>query len=398
MEEEAQRRMDDQKEVTRVLLVSPLPPPTGGIATWTQILLGESEKYPDIQIKHIDIAVRWKKQANRSHSLRLIGGALQALRDIVRVVMAIASFRPHVLHLTTSAGYASVKDAGIMLLTRMFGVAGLIHYRTSRVARYQHTSGWQFGTALLAMRFASIVMVLDKKTYAFLQKVLPPEKLKIIPNMIDLDKIDRLAPQGNIISPNQHKKEGVRLVFVGLVVPEKGVVEQVEACVQLEGVELHIIGPVAHKFRKQLEYLAQRRDGGQWLHFHGPVDNTEACRQILISDIFLLPSRKVYEAFPNALLEGMALAKPVVVSDVGAMTEMIDADGENPCGVCVEPGNVESLREGLKNLLERPENWQSMGQIGRNRVETLYSTGPVMKQIRNQWAEMKGIKQPAKST
>jgi glycosyltransferase involved in cell wall biosynthesis len=162
-------------------------------------------------------------------------------------------------------------------------------------------------------------------------------------------------------------------------------VELVEVCTQLEGTQLHVVGPIVHKFRSHLIHLAQRRDEAKWLHFYGPVDDHEVYDYILRSDIFLLPSHD--EAFPNALLEGMALAKPVVVSDVGAMAEMIGHGGENSCGICVEPGNAESLRAGLRSLLVKPECWQVVGRMGRKRVETLYATGPVMDQLIDLWTE-----------
>ena len=378
------------RETVRVLLVAPLPPPAGGIATWTNILLRKIQHHPGVTIKLIDVAVRWIKRENRSQVLRVIGGSLQAVRDIARVMIAMATFRPHVLHLTTTAGYASLKDVVIMWLARLFRVVGLIHYHTSRLAYSQYTSGWQLRTALLAMRFASVVVVLDKETFAFLQHYLPPEKVKKIPNMIDLDQINRLMINGAKAPSKRVKSEDIRLVFVGLVAPEKGIVEQVEACAQFENVQLHIVGPVADAFRHQLDQRAQRRDGERWLYFHGHVDHEEACRQILLGDIFLLPSYD--EGFPNALLEGMALAKPVVVSDVGAMAEMIDANGESPCGVCVEPRNTESLRVGLQRLLAMPERWQAIGQRGRHRVETLYSTDTVIKQLVDLWGEMHGTR------
>ena len=378
--------MEGDREILRVLLSSPLPPPVGGIATWTKILLGETRQYPNLQIKHVDSAVRWKSIVNRSHLLRLVGGSLQALRDIGRVLVAIVRFRPHVLHLTSTAGYASWKDMVMMLLVWMFGTRGLIHYHTSRIAGYQRSRAWQWYATLLAMRLATAVVVLDSKTYACLRNVLPPQKLQKIPNMIALNKIDELVLQTNMVAPARPHSQDVHLVFVGHVVAEKGLVEQVQACAQLEHVQLHIIGPAVGKFRGYLEHLAQSRQGGQWLHFYGSVEHEEAWYHILCSDILLLPSHD--EAFPNALLEGMALAKPVVVSNVGAMTEMIDADHGHPCGICVEPGNVESLRAGLTSLLARPESWQGLGRTGRKRVETLYATAPVMKQLIGLWTAM----------
>ena len=47
--------MHSQTGLTRVLLISPVPPPAGGIATWTKILLKESRQHPDIEIRHIEL-------------------------------------------------------------------------------------------------------------------------------------------------------------------------------------------------------------------------------------------------------------------------------------------------------------------------------------------------------
>ena len=85
------------RETVRVLLVAPLPPPAGGIATWTNILLRKIQHHPGVTIKLIDVAVRWIKRENRSQVLRVIGGSLQAVRDIARVMIAMATFRPNVV-------------------------------------------------------------------------------------------------------------------------------------------------------------------------------------------------------------------------------------------------------------------------------------------------------------
>jgi glycosyltransferase involved in cell wall biosynthesis len=236
------------------------------------------------------------------------------------------------------------------------------------------------------MRFASIVVVLDSKTYCFLGKVLPSKKVVKIANMIDLDGIDGLGKTINsrncLGRPTENEQ---RVVFIGRAVLEKGLIEQVTACTELESVQLHVVGPIDDQFRQKLEQLARTREGGTWLHFHGGVHNEEARRQVLWSDIFVLPS--FYEAFPNALLEAMALGKPAIVSRVGAMPEMIDAQGENPCGLCIEPADAASLKCAVKHLLEAPELRRVMGQRGRKRVEAFYSTEKVVEQLMYLWAE-----------
>ncbi|ETX07227.1 MAG: hypothetical protein ETSY2_12405 [Candidatus Entotheonella gemina] len=101
------------------------------------------------------------------------------------------------------------------------------------------------------------------------------------------------------------------------------------------------------------------------------------------SDVLLLPS--YHEAFPYVVLEGMALGKPVVVSNVGAMPEMINAAGEQPCGLCVPPRDAGALRSALQQLIDAPETWTAMGRAGRYRVEHLYDIPSVLYQIKALW-------------
>ncbi|PON13348.1 hypothetical protein C2W62_34815 [Candidatus Entotheonella serta] len=366
---------------TRVLLAAPLPPPTGGIAVWTGIVLHEMCQQPDIEIHHVNTALRWKKQVSLNPRARLMGGTLQAFWDIVRVGTALVRYRPQVLHLTTSAGFASVKDAILLYLAQRLGVAGYIHYHTSILSNGQ-LRGWQLQAAHRAMRFATRVLVLDGKTHAALQQHIPAQKLQMLPNMIELERVDKVGTK----RPNVVKtapQEGVQCLYVGRVVADKGVAEQIRACAQLPGVRLDIVGPVDAAYRQHLQALAQEREAGTWLHFHGRVDHDDVYSYIQQSDILMLPS--YHEAFPYVVLEGMALSKPVIVSNVGAMPEMINAAGDQPCGLCVAPRDADTLRDALRHLINAPDTRHEMGQAGRRRVERLYDIPPVLHQIKTLW-------------
>ncbi len=370
---------------TRVLLAAPLPPPTGGIAVWTGIVLREMAQHADIEISHVNTALRWKKRVALNSGTRLIGGTLQAFWDIVRVGTALARYRPHVLHLTTSAGFASVKDAAILYLARRLGTAGyIIHYHTSILGNGQ-LQGWQLRAAHRAISYASRVLILDGKTHAVLQPHVPKQKPHVLPNMIELEHVDavraNLAYRDQVTPPREG--EQLRCVYVGRVVPDKGIVEQVKACAQLPGVHLDIVGPVDPEYQRHLQHLAKDRERGTWLHFHGRVEHDDVYGYLQQSDVLLLPS--YHEAFPYVVLEGMALGKPVVVSSVGAMPEMIDAAGDQPCGLCVAPRDADALHDALQQLIDAPATWASMGQAGRRRVERLYDIPPVVRQIKDLW-------------
>jgi glycosyltransferase involved in cell wall biosynthesis len=76
------------------------------------------------------------------------------------------------------------------------------------------------------------------------------------------------------------------------------------------------------------------------------------------------------DPFPLALLEGMALGRPIVASAVGGIPEML-VDGES--GVLVPPADPEALARALVTLLEDGERRRRIGAAAYERLTTVFS-------------------------
>lgn len=63
------------------------------------------------------------------------------------------------------------------------------------------------------------------------------------------------------------------------------------------------------------------------------------------SRAIVVPS-KWYEGFPNVIVRGMLLKRPVITSDIGAMQSIID-NGVN--GITVSPGDTRALKKLLRS-------------------------------------------------
>jgi glycosyltransferase involved in cell wall biosynthesis len=83
---------------------------------------------------------------------------------------------------------------------------------------------------------------------------------------------------------------------------------------------------------------------------------------------FVLPS--LAEPFGLVLLEAMALAKPVIATNVGGPLEIV-APGET--GMLVSPTDPNALAEGILTLLNSPAQASAMGQHGRRRFESNFT-------------------------
>jgi len=92
-------------------------------------------------------------------------------------------------------------------------------------------------------------------------------------------------------------------------------------------------------------------------------------------DLLILPS--LWEGFGLVLLEGMALAKPIVATRVSAIPEIV-VDGETE--VLIPPKDSNSLAKAVTKLLQNPVLTNEVGRKGRERLKREFSVEEMVKQ------------------
>ena len=101
---------------------------------------------------------------------------------------------------------------------------------------------------------------------------------------------------------------------------------------------------------------------------HG-VSDAELVEIMGSAEVACVPS--LYEGFSLPTAELMACGTPLVVSDAGAIPEVVGPDGL--CADLVTPGDVGALTRALGALLDDPERRERYGRAGRARVDELFS-------------------------
>lgn len=94
----------------------------------------------------------------------------------------------------------------------------------------------------------------------------------------------------------------------------------------------------------------------------------DICEILAAIDIFV--TCPLYEAFGMAILEAMAMQKPVIASKVGGISEVVK---ENETAILVNPYDHNQLSMAIIDLLENKVKREQMGINGRKRAETLFS-------------------------
>ena len=170
-----------------------------------------------------------------------------------------------------------------------------------------------------------------------------------------------------------------RILFVGHVIPTKGVYELVQACSGIENVELRLVGRVEERVKAELQGIASVK-GGDWMKLLGEVGHDDVLREMLSCDMFVFPSYT--EGFPNVIIEAMACGTPIISSGVGAIPEILD---NGKCGVIIPPQDCNAVRNAVEGLIGDEERKAVLSIVSKERVKAEYSVASVWKQLSSVW-------------
>jgi len=215
----------------------------------------------------------------------------------------------------------------------------------------------------------------DQKEFLVKHEGLREEKITVIPNGVDLSRFhgsnQTLSTREELGIPLSHFVVGI----IAMLRPEKAHSVFIHAASRIlrhtSEVTFLVVGE--GDLRAELEELVRRLGVSDNVRFLGERQDVE---EILASlDAVVLCSYTI-ESFPNSILEAMAAGKPVVVTDLGGLREIV-VDGET--GFVVKPRDVEGLADKVLWLINNPEKSRSLGEAGMERVGKLF---PLEKAIR----------------
>lgn len=367
----------------KVLLVSPLPPPVGGIASWTVNLLEYIKQNSDhVDLLHVNSAVKGISITNVSKFKRFIFGISNSFRIYNLVRKSIVINKPCVIHLTTSSSLALFKDYFLIKLAEKWKIPVVVHWRFGRIPFLASQCNWEWNLLKALIKRSSLSIVIDSKSYKTLFEA-GFRNLVNIPNPLGITVEQKSR---DLLGKSLNKQRG-QLIYVGHIIKSKGIYELVEACSYLPQIKkLILIGPSEKEVIKELRTLADRRENGVWLKLIGELTKGQVLEYMSRTPVLVLPS--LSEGFPNTVLEGMAMGCAIVATDVGAIPEMIDIHGSNPCGICVPPQHAERLKEAILELFQKPSKAENMGKNGIERVLKNYTMKEIVEQYLNIWKKL----------
>lgn len=216
------------------------------------------------------------------------------------------------------------------------------------------------------------------------QNGLQPSRVKTLYNGVDIHELDTLAEQRPTGAVFQRAPDEVLLLFVGRLVPQKGLSDLIQSLAMLPDDipwRLAIVGDGPLK----TALLDQTRNSGldARVDFLGARSWSDVPGILSASDVFVHPSR--WEGLGLSIVEASACRLPVVATNVGGIPEVVE---NGVSGTLVEPGDTEALCSAITELVQNRDLRREMGEAGRQIVEEKFDINRIALELKHMYEEL----------
>jgi len=229
-------------------------------------------------------------------------------------------------------------------------------------------SWWQKILAILVEKilssYAQKIICVSQfvKDLAIKYKIAPEEKFEVVLNGVEL------LPEKFL------DNEKLDITFVGRLAEPKDPMLLLKAVEQIKNnFVVNIVG-AGPKFSELEKYINSHNLTN--VNLLGELDREKTLGVLRNSDVFVLVSK--WEGLPITVLEAMSVGLPIISSDVGGVSEAVDANN----GILIY-NDVVDLKIALKKLIVDKDLRDRMGKNGRYKIQTIFSLEEMLKKINN---------------
>lgn len=186
----------------------------------------------------------------------------------------------------------------------------------------------------------------------------------------------KLSVKGNFLQydPGYSDIDENYFVFLGRLVPEKGVRVLLEAWKQLPNIPLKILGD-GKLLTEARAFIDDNHISN--IELLGHIKREDALEIVKKSSAQIVPSQW-HEPFGLVAIEAFACGKPVIASNVGALSDIVE---DMQTGLLFSATNPTFLAEKVQWLWQRPEERKAMSAKARQTYEAKYTSSVNYQQL-----------------
>ena len=299
------------------------------------------------------------------------------LLAFINIYRLIRRIRPHIVHTHTS-------KAGLLgrLASFLARVPIIIHTPHGHVFHSYYgpvmTNVFVFAEKILSFITDKITALTNRERDEHLEEgIASIEKYVVIHSGVMLDRLMNMSVDAGAVRGEFGIAQDSNVIgVVGRLVPIKGHKYLVSAAKRIIKEFRNTVfvfvgdGYLSSRLERQAESVGVRKN----IIFTGW--RKDAVEILDLFDILVLPS--LNEGMGKVLVEGMALGKPIVASNVGGIIDLV-RNGEN--GILVPPGDSDALGEAILQLLKDKNLSEKLGKNGKAMVYPEFDASVMVKQI-----------------
>ena len=342
------------------LLLGPRREALSGVSTHVSLLL-TSHLAEEFVLLHFEVGSEGRDES-------AVGRALRLLMSPFRLAAAVLSHRTSIVHVNTALTVRAYwRDLAYAIVAKLCGARLLYQVHGGPLPEEFCRRSRLFAAFVRAtLRLSDAIVTGYRSECEAFRRFVGSTPVFAFPNAIDC------APYAGLSRRGSAPQEPLGLLYIGRLVPEKGLAELLEALslARGSGVETVLViagaGPQERALRKLVAGQHLRH-----VHFVGPVRGATKMSVLERADVFVLPTYHV-EGLPYALLESMAAGVPAITTRVGAIPELVD-DGVS--GVLIEPRSARALAAAICGLAGDRAALDRMGAAAHAAIMARYSIG-----------------------
>jgi len=348
-----------------LLIIGALPPPAIGPSIANQRLLQADTLRAIFNIIFLDLSDR--RTAFNVGKFDLVNVWLAGKHVLHCSVLLIHKW-PAIVYLNLSQGvWGYLRDLGFIVPSIFLRRKIVLHLRGSEFGSFysEMPKALRFITRRVFAQ-VSRVIVLGHTLKSVFKGLIADHRIAVIPNGIDYTAFD-------LVAGAPRSKAGSKILYVGSLQRRKGIFPLIEALPEIilrhRNVHLTFAGDwQSYDDRQVALSLINKLGIGAYVTFLGEVNGSAKIELYKKHDLFVFTPVEP-EGLPWVVLEAMSAGLPVVTSDQGALSEVVQ-DGRTGWIIQPEPARI---AEKVCDLLENHLQAITMGYNGRRRVEQQFS-------------------------
>lgn len=290
---------------------------------------------------------------------------LKALQSYIQFLFHVRKY--DIVHVNMAADASYYRKIYFIYLAKLFGKKLIIHQHGGDVESFfdKSVTGNRRRRRYQILNKADAFLVLAPIWKDFFGKILPEDKIYVLPNGIEVPRYE--IEQKDYANHN--------IAYVGRLCKEKGIRELYDA-VRLLGSEYPDIHLYLGGKWEDESLEKQQKSAEDYISYLGWLDDEKKRELLEKCSIFAMPS--YFEGQCIAVLEAMVYGCATIATRVGGLQQTFHDKRD---GILIKPQNAEELTKALRDLLSQTQLKKEIGMAGRKKIEAQFDIQVIMNKL-----------------